>query len=244
MTLSDQEQTSLLSFVGYGSPSAPLWFIGAEEGLGGALSDDEEEHNLHARGQWREFMDLCEAHMTLKEAGKPIDVTKKRKGSVAVWLWMSRIARAYEGREDWPDRERAREYVQRWLGRPNGITFLTEISPVPERKTGAPKWLVDLRSGDLAETLLAQRETRIRELLRANKPRLVVCYGLGKRMEFARLLGVDHWIEVASGVRKAPGDAIFLLPFFGQGQISRDLVNRLMSCWSPSAATQAQPELR
>ncbi len=36
--LSDLQMKGVLSFVGYGSPSAPLWFIGAEEGLGGTLS--------------------------------------------------------------------------------------------------------------------------------------------------------------------------------------------------------------
>jgi len=35
--LSDQEKKGVLSFIGYGSPSAPLWFIGAEEGLGGKM---------------------------------------------------------------------------------------------------------------------------------------------------------------------------------------------------------------
>jgi hypothetical protein len=233
VTLSDQEKRGLLSFIGYGSPSAPLWFIGAEEGLGGKMLGDEERKNLRARGAWNEVMDLCAAHLTLTESGAKIDIREKRKGSIAVWLWMSRIARAFEGSRDWNEKERAREYVQTRLGRLNETksptTFLTELSPVPEKKTGEPKWLVELRSGDESHKLLAQREARIRELLHSHGPKLVVCYGLRTKQEFARLLNVDSWIEVAKGVLKAPDKNVFLLPFFGQAQISEALVSRLVS---------------
>ena len=238
--LSDQVKEGLLSFVGYGRPSAPIWFVGAEEGLGGAMTEDDERANQLARGKWQEFMDLCEAHKTLKEDGKEIDIRKKRKGSSTVWLWMSRIARAYERHGDWEDKELAREFMQTRLGRLNGKTFdnagreqlqtfLTELSPVPEKKTGEPRWFGELRTGSLSQKLLAEREARIKGLLRSEKPKVVICYGLGKRQQFSQLLNVVRWDEVAKKVFKAPNDNFFLLPFFGHGQKIREITQGLVS---------------
>lgn len=240
--LSDQEKKGVLSFIGYGSPSAPLWFIGAEEGLGGKMLDDEVQQNLSARSHWDEFMDLRGAHLTLTENGRPIDVGVKQRGrgSQTVWLWMSRIARAYQGdHNDWCDREKARTFMQNWLGRagakfvdvptPKPVeTFLTELSPVPEKKTGSPRWVAQFATED-CHALVATRTTRIQDLLRLNRPSVVICYGKRREAEFARLLGVDDWIEVAKGVCKAPSKNVFLLPFFGNGQIYEALVQGLVS---------------
>ena len=240
--LSDQEKKGVLSFIGYGSPSAPLWFIGAEEGLGGKMLEDEVQQNLRARSHWDEFMDLRGAHLTLMENGRQIDVSVKQRGrgSQTVWLWMSRIARAYQGNyNDWSDREKARKFMQNWLGRvsaefidlpsPRPVeTFLTELSPVPEQKTGSPRWVAQFATEE-CRALLAARTTRIQELLRLNRPSVIICYGKRKEAAFARLLDVDDWVEVAKGVRKAPSKNVFLLPFFGNGQISKALFQGLVS---------------
>jgi hypothetical protein len=108
---SKSESENILGFLGYGRPSAPVWFIGQEEGLGGKMPEAEARRNLHARGNWQRIMDLREAHLNLTELGEPIDIEKRRKGSSTVWLWMSRIVRAYEGSGDWRDIEKAREYM-------------------------------------------------------------------------------------------------------------------------------------
>jgi len=42
----DFDPTRLFKFIGYGNPAASIWFIGAEEGLGGAMSEEEAQKNL------------------------------------------------------------------------------------------------------------------------------------------------------------------------------------------------------
>jgi hypothetical protein len=131
--------------------------------------------------------------------------------------------------DDKKNKEKARKFVQTRLGRRNDTTFLTELSPVPEKRTGEPKWLAELRTGNLSEKLYMERETRIKDLLKLEKPKCVICYGLGKKKEFAKLLGVD-WVELPETDRvfKAPKNSFFLLPFFGQG-ISHELVKGLVT---------------
>jgi hypothetical protein len=161
---SQSECEKILGFLGYGSSSASIWFVGQEEGLGGKMSelDDEAGRNLRARGKWENLMDLHEAHLTLTEQGMPIDITKPRRGSSTVWLWMSRIARAYEGFTDWRDREKAREYMRSRLGRSTGDTFMTELSPVPKRNLGDKSWLRELSSQHGAGDMLIQRRKELR----------------------------------------------------------------------------------
>jgi hypothetical protein len=46
----------ILGFLGYGRPSAPIWFIGLEEALG-RMDDGEVGRNLVARGQFEPIME-------------------------------------------------------------------------------------------------------------------------------------------------------------------------------------------
>lgn len=124
---SEDEKRSIFGFLGYGRPSASIWFIGHEEGLGGKTSPDEEVQNLHARGKWAKVMDMHKASLTLTEKGKPIDMSKPRSGSTAVWQNVSRILRASQGAPDWADGGLARRYMRERLGRLDGDAFLTEL---------------------------------------------------------------------------------------------------------------------
>jgi hypothetical protein len=49
--LSRKEVHRILGFLGYGRSSAPIWFIGLEEGLSSDQPADFS-HNLQARGAW------------------------------------------------------------------------------------------------------------------------------------------------------------------------------------------------
>ena len=52
-SLSAEEARRILGFLGYGRLSAPVWFIGLEEGLSKQDSVDWA-HNLRGRGTWDE----------------------------------------------------------------------------------------------------------------------------------------------------------------------------------------------
>jgi hypothetical protein len=142
-TLSAEEARRIIGFLGYGRLSAPVWFIGLEEGLSKQDSVDWA-HNLRARGTWDDVMDLDRAHLLLHEGGAPMRVSVKPPRT-PTWRWMAKICRALAGNSDWSDGQAAEEYVKRRLGRADpaiGETFLTELSPIPSKNVALNKeWL-------------------------------------------------------------------------------------------------------
>ena len=56
--LTDKELEHLLSFIGYGSLDADVWFLGMEEAGGG-------EANIHTRLNFQTIEDNAEAHKML-----------------------------------------------------------------------------------------------------------------------------------------------------------------------------------
>jgi hypothetical protein len=216
----------IISFLGYGQPSAPVWFIGIEEGLGRADSTDTID-NLEARAKFDPIMDLRDAHLRLCESGRPIDIEKKTSFT-QVWLFMAKIMRAHEGHHDWSDKERAKEYVRAHLGRKNGRSFLTELSPIPSAKAHDKKWmsLFTRMEPDITNKLEKRRENLRRELSR-NDPSLVVCYGSGLGIDFAKLLGVE-WRFVFNEVSTSQNGKCLLLPFFGNGHMSHPILQALL----------------
>src|SRR5690349_821498 len=129
MKLADQQVRSLCAHMGYGDPSAPLWFVGTEEGLGGATTQAENDRNLLARCSWAPVMDMHEAHLTLREKGCPIDISQPRAGHIGVWQWIAKIARAFAGQCDFETVDGANLLIRspQGLGRSGGETFLTEL---------------------------------------------------------------------------------------------------------------------
>ena len=124
----------LQNFLGYGNAAAPLWFVGGEEGFGGRMTEEEKAASLRRRASWKPIRDMYEAHMDFCEQGAQIDISRRRAGSIAVWLWMSRIALSLEGLPYSEHSEAYRNYTYEndgGLGRCNGSTFLTEVSAIP-----------------------------------------------------------------------------------------------------------------
>jgi hypothetical protein len=85
--LSTEEIGRIVNFLGYGRPSAKVWFMGIEEGLGNMNSQDISE-NLKARASFESTMDLREAHMRLREQGRPIDIENQPPSTQ---VWQSRV---------------------------------------------------------------------------------------------------------------------------------------------------------
>lgn len=119
LDLSPEEITQIVSFLGYGRPSAPVWFIGFDEGLGGQTVADVL-HNLKVRAEFEKKMDLYEAHKRLHMEGRPIDFEKVLP-STQVWRFMAKIMLTYNG-------SRRMEKSQIWRGK--------RVHPVSARAFG------------------------------------------------------------------------------------------------------------
>jgi hypothetical protein len=226
LDLSTEEIGVIVNFLGYGHLSAPVWFIGIEEGLGKMDSDDAIK-NLKARGRFENPMDLLKAHLKLQEGGKPIDIETKPP-STQVWQWMAKIMRAYNGQKDWRNLTSAKEYIRFRLGRYDGETFLTELSPIPAGNASDKEWMKLFRKLDPElDGKIKQRKYELQRLLEENSPTLVICYGSKRADEFARLLDVK-WESVCPGICASSDARHLLLPFLGNGQMSHAVVEQLL----------------
>jgi hypothetical protein len=224
---SSPDVSALLSFIGYGNPTARLRFMGVEEGLGGALVNGEAWENIWARCGWTSIMDMYWAHLTLREQGQPIEISRPRKGSTTCWRFMARIARAVDGHADYLDATKAVEYVRTQLGRTGGGTFLTELSPVPARRSGRPDLPQIFVSSASNKELLAARHQQQLELLHRTVG-ITICFGWGMRDAFASHLGVE-WRPIAERLACSEDNLTFLMPYFGNGQMSEKLISTLVN---------------
>src|ERR1700679_419842 len=92
---STEELDRIVGFLGYGNPHQSVWFIGFEEGLGD-MTDQDTWWNLKARGQFKPLMDLYEAHLSMRQRGQPIDISREPP-TTQVWRFAAKIMRAREG---------------------------------------------------------------------------------------------------------------------------------------------------
>ena len=226
--LSADQITRIVGFLGYGRPSAPVWFIGMEEGLG-KMSSQDAARNLHARATFEKTMDLHEAHKQLWEEGCHIDIENKPPPT-QVWRFMAKIMLARKGEKDWSNSKSAKNYVRFKLGRSNGETFLTELSPIPSSKAADKKWMTLFRTKDSdLEAKISQREEELRTMKELGRS-LYVCYGNSrpKAQAFAKLLNVE-WRLIHPKICVSHDARCLLLPFFGQGQMSHEVIESLLS---------------
>ena len=238
-TLLPEEIERIINFKGYGCVTAPVWFIGIEEGLRG-MSDADAKWNLTARGSFEAVMDLRDAHLRLCERDQLIDIETKDRFT-QVWQYMAKIMLARNGDKNWSVLPFAEQYIRFRLGRNDsngGETFLTELSPIPSNKSNNKEWYLWFKA-KLGQELDRKLETRKRDLkqilaaqiLNENAPRLVICYSQPRANEFARFLDIE-WEPVPRCPRVCAafrGSARFLLlPFFGYGQIGHRVIADLL----------------
>ena len=232
LDLSEQEVERIAGFLGYGNPCGSVWFIGIEEGLGGATLDDAIK-NLKARGKFeKEIMDLREAHhKRLRDKRGPIDWDVSPPWAPP-WQWMAKIMRAYEGERDWNDKSSANKYVQACLGRSGGATFLTELSPIPSKKAADNEFRQALEGLHPAlNKKIEDRRNSLIRLLEESRPAMVICYGDGqvKTREFAEFFGVE-WESVGNSIRRDPARPypFILVPFFGLGKMKAAVIEEML----------------
>lgn len=213
----------ILSFLGYGNP-AGLWFVGKEEGLG-QMDDDDQRANLSARRRFDPVMDLQAAHLALRERGQACDLTKWLPRT-QVWRWAAKISRAVSGASDWRNPERARDYIRHSLGRTNGHTFITNLSPIPEKggSSGRPwrRQFEEALPSGMLDTLLVKRHQALKDLILAYKPTAIICHGKPRSAHRAFMLGDQPAPANEPRIEAydpADGPPVFICPFLGVGQM-------------------------
>lgn len=166
--ITDAELAHLLSFIGYGSLTADVWFLGMEEAGGG-------EANIRARLQFQAVEDNAEAH-------KLLGVTKLHWGKRVIqrtWRGMCYIMLRLDNRE--PLRENIRNYQAEQLGRTHGNTLLTELMPIPKPKVSRWEYeeLIPQYGSrkDYYRLVKPQRINYLRQLVKEHKPSVVIGYG-------------------------------------------------------------------
>ena len=239
ITLLPEEIERIVSFQGYGSVTAPVWFIGIEEGLG-KMSDDDARRNLKARGSFETVMDLRDAHLRLREGDQPIDIEKKQSFT-QVWQYMAKVMLARNGDKNWRELPSAEQYIRIRLGRCSGNgneTFLTELSPIPSNNSSNKEWYLwfKARLGQELDRKLENRKQDLKQILteqsvKDNVPRLVVCYSQPRANQFACLLDIE-WMPIPRCPRvcAASHDSVryLLLPFFGNGHMGNQVIADLL----------------
>lgn len=224
---SPDETTRIIAFLGYGRPSAPVWFIGMEEGLGGMSSTDCCK-NLKARATFESTMDLRKAHLLLVQGGIPIDI-EENTPSTQVWQYMAKIMLARQGDLTWRNAGSYKRYVKTLLGRENGDTFLTEISPIPSKNATGKEWNRFFRQKDPdLDAKLKLRYDELRKQIKDCDPTLIICYGINRRRKFGELLGGVEWQPIFEDVYASPDRRRLLVPFFGNGQMSHKVIERML----------------
>jgi hypothetical protein len=238
-TLSSEEADRIVSFLGYGRVSAPVWFVGIEEGLG-KMSENDAKRNLKVRGSFEKVMDLREAHLCMHERAQPIDIEKKQSFT-QVWQYMAKVMLALNGDKNWSELLFAEKYIRGRLGRCDanlGETFMTELSPIPSAKSANREWYMwfKKRLGPGLDRKLEERRQELQRLLgRQNTketiPRLVICYSKPRADDFARLLDIE-WQPVPSFPRFSVSSRdrvrYLLVPFFGNGQMGHQVITDLI----------------
>lgn len=204
----DRLRSFMRTFFGYGSWSAPLWFVGMEEGGGGSL--DEIERRL---GAWtgEELEDLRRFHHALGglqwfAEHPPIQKT---------WSKLVAVALSAQGQPN--DRESIRRHQRDELGRRDGGTALIELFPLPSRSIGdwiyAASGLPELSSREAYTRSLAEsRVQAIQERIDLHKPAAVVFYGAGYRQHWESIAASSFRSDRESGVESTRrGPSLMLL---------------------------------
>lgn len=189
--------TSLLTqhmnvLFGYGSATAPYWFIGSEEG--GQITEPIVAKRLQIWEDWKKptLVDLPEYYEACMGKRKPYfsdPVTLQRTWSAIIWMLLG-----IEGNQN-PTTLDAENFQKSKLGTKDGNNRLLELFPLPSPSTDPEEWpyhdwvdtdaLTYLASRDEYERhWKKQRALALRKLIVNSRPRprLVVLYGSRKRM--------------------------------------------------------------
>jgi hypothetical protein len=102
------------------------------------------------------------------------------------------------------------------------------LSPIPAGHGADKRWLEMFQQNDSdISGKLERRKENLQQLLKDSAPRLVICYGHTKANAFADLLGIS-WVWKSEQISTSADEKCLLLPFFGQGHMSRSVIETLL----------------
>jgi hypothetical protein len=166
--ITNSQLEHLLNFIGYGTLSAKVWFLGMEEAGGG-------EENIRARLRFRQVEDCMDAHTIL-------GITKHHLGKRVIqptWRGMCYVMLRLEGKQT--DTESIRNYQADYLGRFQGSSLLCELMPIPKpsiSRWGYEKLIPQFASSEEYYQVVMPRRVRyLQQLLSEHRPKIVIGYG-------------------------------------------------------------------
>jgi hypothetical protein len=166
------------TFFGYGSWSAPYWFIGLEEGGVDSAADFEHRVNVWNDSGQPDLLDLHDFHRKIWHP----EYCRIDAALQPTWRQLMRTLFAAK-REAATDRQ-LRHYQAFELGRSGGETALLELSPLPARSVN-DRWFQrnDASSLDFIdlEEMKEIRRERLTAKMDRYQPRSVLCYGEAKK---------------------------------------------------------------
>jgi len=197
-------------FFGYGNLTAPVWFIGMEEGGGNTAAEISARLDAWVSHDREPVADIT----SFGDAAGLEDHARwfagKRPPLQSTWrqLILLQLARLGET----CDAESARRYQRDRFARQDGNECLLELLPLPSPSVSAwhySEWsaLPWLESrAEYRRFMMGRRVEGLRELVETHRPSVVVFYGLGY---------IEHWRRIAdrelksdsSGLRRAATEA-------------------------------------
>lgn len=170
-------------FLGYGNLTAPIWFVGLEEGGGEDLTEIEQRVHAWAQRGSRPVEDLAAYH-------RSIGVTRFFDGPRPVlqrtWRALMLMLQAY--RTAPTDTEALRQMQARDFGASDGPMALLELLPLPSRSKTS--WIYEPLARDIPmlesraryeATMRPRRIRQLRSLIAQHTPQVLVCYGMSER---------------------------------------------------------------
>ena len=170
-------QAFIERFFGYGTWTAPVWFLGMEEGGGGTAEEVQRRIEAWSRRGCHELEDLFAYHQA-------IGVTRhiaERPALQASWAKMARVLLASRGGPVTTDA--VRRYQRDELGRWGGASCIAELLPLPSPRVD--DWLYADHSAipylatraAYRHELVAPRITALQRRIDDHRPIAVVCFG-------------------------------------------------------------------
>ncbi|MBY5988543.1 hypothetical protein [Roseovarius atlanticus] len=203
------------NFYGYGDLSAPIWFIGMEEGGGGKDTVEKRLEAWERRGR-RAVEDLADYHEAM---GVGHLTTGKNVKLQSTWAKLIYFQMSAEGAK--PDREAVRDFQASTWGRDSSKTCLLELMPLPKRKASCwqyDEWtdIPELWSRELYFAhFAATRAQGLKTLIQENKPKIIVFYGKsgGFSCHWPWIAGVklEHWQKAGTWRELTSGDQKFII---------------------------------
>lgn len=176
--ITDEELAHLLKFVGYGSLTAPVWFLGMEEGGGG-------EDNLRKRLKFDVVEDCKEAHAQLGITRFHGDRPRIQR----TWRSMCYIMLSLNYQK--PTTAAIRDYQAKKLGQTDGDTLLVELMPIPKPRVSNWEYetiIPQYSSRDnYYQSVLPQRMELLQTLISTHGPQVVIGYGKSFWEEYQQL---------------------------------------------------------